>query len=440
MRGRNAIGIALLLALIAITLGLGRFSTDLLDFDSGSYSGRLVSIEPLAEIGDMCVWEPVSAKQITSSESTNLFAAFEDKPVFAASQDSGVTGDIVRSPVRNILDTDPIYSAVTVDTRLNEVYLQDPNTWSIRVFDRTENTPGTAPRSEAKRVIGGPKTDVQFNSCVYVDPKNGDIYSVENDIGDSIVVFANKANGDAEPLRKLNVTHRAYAMAVDEDNNEFYLSIQYPPQVAIYRKEASGNEKPKRLIQGESTRLSDSHGIAIDAKNKLMFVNNWGNISDYRTPGSGRFELPSITIYPLNADGDAQPLRVIQGPRTQLNWPGAMAVDPDRAELYVANDMGQSLIVFHETDKGDLQPARVIKGQKTGLSYPTGIFVDRKNKELWAANLGNSSATVYPLSANGDTPPLRTIRSAPKGKVSLRFGKTQAVAYDSKREEILVPN
>src|SRR5437773_5564509 len=100
----------------------------------------------------------------------------------------------------------------------------------------------------------------------------------------------NNANGDAEPIRKLNVTHRAYAMAVDEENEEFYLSLQYPPQVAIYRKQASGNEKPRRLIQGESTRLSDSHGIAIDPKSKLLFVNNWGNISDYRIPGSGRFE------------------------------------------------------------------------------------------------------------------------------------------------------
>ena len=250
----------------------------------------------------------------------------------------------------------------------------------------------------------------------------------------------NNANGDAEPIRKLNVTHRAYAMAVDEVNEEFYLSVQYPPQVAIYRKQASGNEKPRRLIQGESTRLSDSHGIAIDPKSKLLFVNNWGNISDYRIPGSGRFEAPSITVYRLDADGDAPPTHVIQGQKTQLNWPGAMAIDPDRSELYVANDMGQSIIVFRETDNGDVQPVRVIKGPDTGLSYPTGIFVDTKNKELWAPNLGNSSATVYTLAANGNARPLRTIRSAPKGKVSLRFAKTQAVAYDSKREEILVPN
>jgi len=438
MRRRNTNGIALLVVLSTIALGIAGSSTLPVTGDSA----RLVSIQELPDLGEMCLWEWVrtDSPEAALPEEKNLFAAFEPRPVLAASQDTSATADVVRPPVRNILDTDPIYSAVTVDTRLDEVYLQDPNTWSIRVFNRLDNTPPEATRTEPKRVIGGPKTDVQFNSCVYVDPKNGDIYSVENDIGDSIVVFANKANGDVEPIRKLNVTHRAYAMAVDEENDEFYLSVQYPPQVAVYRKEASGNEKPRRLIQGETTRLSDSHGIAIDAKNRLLFVDNWGNVSDYRLPGSGRFEAASITVYRLAADGDAPPLRVIQGAKTQLNWPGAMSVDPERGELYVANDVGQSIIVFLETARGNAEPVRVIKGLRTGLSYPTGIFVDATNKELWATNLGNSSVTVYPLTANGDARPLRTIRSAPKGKVSLRFGKTQAVAYDSKRQEILVPN
>ena len=440
MRRPGTAKITRLVLISSIALGIGTLSTLREIRETVTGSARLVSIQETTDVGEMCGWEPVSSSQLTSLEDRNLFAALRDAPVLAASQDSGGTRDVARPPVRNILDTDPIYTAVTVDTRLNEVYLQDPNTWSIRVFGRLDNTPPEASRTEAKRVIGGPKTDVQFNSCVYVDPKNGDIYSVENDIGDAIVVFRNNANGDAEPIRKLNVTHRAYAMAVDEENDEFYLSVQYPPEVAIYRKQASGDEKPLRLIKGESTRLSDSHGIAIDPKSKLLFVNNWGNISDYRIPGSGRFEAPSISVYRLDADGDAPPPRVIQGQKTQLNWPGAMAIDPERSELYVANDMGQSIIVFRETDNGDVQPVRVIKGPDTGLSYPTGVFVDTKNKELWAANLGNASATVYSLTANGNARPLRTIRSAPKGKVSLRFAKTQAVAYDSKREEILVPN
>jgi 6-phosphogluconolactonase (cycloisomerase 2 family) len=262
---------------------------------------------------------------------------------------------------------------------------------------------------------------VQFNSCVYIDPANGDVYSVENDIGDVIVTFAHDATGDAAPIRKLKVTHRAFAMAIDEEDQEFFVSVQHPPQVAVYRKGASGDEKPKRLLIGDGTRLSDAHGMAIDTRRKLLFVNNWGNIADDNIPGSGRFEPPSITVYPLNATGNTAPLRIIQGPKTGLDWPGAMSLDPDTGDLYVANDVGQEILVFHGTDQGDATPARRIRGPKTGLTYPTGVYVDSKNREVWATNLGNSTATVYPLMASGDIAPLRVIRSAEEGKPSLRF-------------------
>jgi 6-phosphogluconolactonase (cycloisomerase 2 family) len=106
----------------------------------------------------------------------------------------------------------------------------------------------------------------------------------------------------------------------------------------------------------------------------------------------------------------------------------------------VANDVDQSILVFRSTDQGNVAPRRIIKGNKTALSNPTGVFVDTKNKEVWAANFGNSSATVYPLNANGNVAPLRIIRSAPLGYEGLKFGKVEAVAYDTKRQEYLVPN
>jgi DNA-binding beta-propeller fold protein YncE len=210
--------------------------------------------------------------------------------------------------------------------------------------------------------------------------------------------------------------------------------------VEVYRKQASGEEKPLRVLKGDNTRLADAHGMAIDEKKKLLFVNNWGNISDLKVAGTGRFEEPSITVYSLDAKGDTAPVRVIQGPKTQLDWPGNMSLDPETGDLYVANDVGNSILVFHGTDQGDVAPARVIKGTGTGLSTPVSVIVDAKNRELWVANTGNASATVYPLAANGNVAPLRTIRSAPEGKQSLKFGKTQAVAYDSVRQQILVPN
>jgi 6-phosphogluconolactonase (cycloisomerase 2 family) len=412
------------------------FTLEQLDNRMGS--PKLVSIEESPDIGEMCVWEPASLN-VAAAPEENLFGAFRGTSE-AFAQSAGNTGVMSRPPLRNILDTDPIYTSVAVDHVHDEVMLQDSNTWSIRVFNRLDNTPASSRATAPKRVISGSETDVQFNSCVYVDPKNGDIYSVENDIGDSIVVFSHDANGDVKPIRKLKVTHRAFAMAVDEENEELFLSVQYPPQIEVYRKMASGDDKPLRRLQGESTRLSDAHGIAIDTKNKLLFVNNWGNISDYKVAGTGRFEAPSISVYPLKADGDTAPVRVIQGPKTQLNWPGAMSINPDTSELFVANDVNNSILVFRETDGGDVAPARVIKGNKTRLAYPTSVLVDTKHQELWVTNLGNSSATIYPLGANGDVAPIRTIRSAPLDKVSLKFGKTQAVAYDSKREQILVPN
>jgi 6-phosphogluconolactonase (cycloisomerase 2 family) len=399
---------------------------------------RLISVEEVPDTGESC-YRPASEETTRfSAPNRNLFADFGEPGVQA--QDGPGTINLDRPPVRMLRDTAPIYSSVAVDGKTDEVFLQDNNLWSIRVFSRLDNAKPGAPPTEARRVIAGNKTDVQFNSCVYIDPINGDVYSVENDIGDVIVTFTHDATGDVAPARKLKVTHRAYAMAMDEANQEFFVSIQHPPQVAVYRRGASGDEKPKRLLIGDKTQLSDSHGMTIDANRKLLFVNNWGNIADDDKPGSGRFGPPSITVYRLNANGDEAPLRIIQGPKTTLDWPGAMSLDSETGDLYVANDMGQSIIAFHGTDQGDVAPARMIKGPNAGLSYPVGVFVDSKNKEVWASNIGNSTATVYPLMANGDVAPLRKIRSAEEGKQSLRFGKTQALAYDSIREQVLVPN
>ncbi len=200
--------------------------------------------------------------------------------------------DVTRPPVRDLVDTAPIFSSVGVDSVRDEVYLQDSNQWSIRVFSRLDNAKPGDPPTEPRRIISGGNSDIQFNSCVWVDPGSGDIYTVENDTGDSIVVFPNKATGDPKPARKLKVTHRAQSMTIDDATGELFLSVQYPPQVAVYSKTANGNDKAVRLIKGPNTRLSDAHGIAVDSRNKLLFVNTWGSISDADVAGTGRFEPP----------------------------------------------------------------------------------------------------------------------------------------------------
>ena len=43
-----------------------------------------------------------------------------------------------------------------------------------------------------------------------------------------------------------------------------------------------------------------------------------------------------------------------------MNWPTHIFLDREREELYVANDAGDSILIFRETDHGDVVPARVL--------------------------------------------------------------------------------
>src|SRR5881628_3288655 len=326
-------------------------------------SPRLVSIEELPDSGEICAPEPPSrsASMIAALEDKNLFAAFQETSVHAASPETGDTAEVTRPPIRTIKDTYPIYSSIAVDPMRDEVALQDTNLFSIKVFSRLDNTPQNVEASQPKRVIQGPHTLNEYNNGLYIDPQTGNIHSVAMDTADSMIVFPGGANGDVAPIRKLNTPHRNFATAVNEEKGEIYITIQYPPKVVVYRKEASGDEKPLRVLEGEHTGLYDAHGIAIDVKKKLMFVSSWGNASDYKVAGTGKFYPPSITVYPLDASGDTAPLRTIQGSKTQLDWAGGMSLDPDNENLYVANDVGNSILVFRETDQGNVAPARVIK-------------------------------------------------------------------------------
>jgi hypothetical protein len=82
----------------------------------------------------------------------------------------------------------------------------------------------------------------------------------------------------------------------------------------------------------------------------------------------------------------------------------------------------------------------VLKGSRTNVKNPSGVAVDAANNELWVASMGNHHVGVFPLTANGDVAPLRTIRGGPAGREGLMIGNPGAIGYDSKRQEMLVPN
>ena len=373
-----------------------------------------------------------------------------------------------RAPSRVIHDPHSSFSAVAVDVTRDEIILEDENLGRINVYNRLDNTPPQAAMTEPKRIIGGSRAKINLNCGVYVDPFSGDIYSVNGDTTDWMTVWTREQKGNVPASRELQTPHRAFGVAVDEDTKELYITIEHSPAVVVYRKTAQVREAPIRILEGDKTQLADVHGIALDTKNQLLYVSNQGatarNLSNVGwarvlkngvptweipqqgdawrnfVPGSGTFLPPSITVYPLKASGDTPPVRVIQGPLTRFNWPAHISLDVEHNELFVANTITDEILVFRSNDNGNVAPIRTLKGSRTYLKNPHGVFVDVKNNELVVANFGNHSSTIYSRSASGDTPPLRIIRAAPPDTPAPMFGNIGSLTYDTKREELLVPN
>lgn len=449
-RGRYLLG-----ALVGASLMVSQVHPDAIG--AASIHGRLVRMDPLPP--DVCVWP--SAVQWAEQAATR-----QGRRAGALPLDER-TKIFSGPPTRKVQDQFAAFAAVSVDPVRDEVILTDENLFQVLAYNRTDNS-GPDAITTPKRVLAGDNTLIEFESGVHVDSTSGDIFAPNNDTVDTLVVFKHGSNGDMAPIRALKTPHGTFGIAVDDRRNEMFLTTQHDATVVVFRKNADKDEAPVRLLQGDDTGLADPHGIAIDPQKDVFYVANYGSHAlrradreirtgvpgsgkgrdkanwplgrEYAEPGSGTNDGPSISVHALDAKGNDKPLRTIKGAKTRLNWPTGLAFDAARRELFVANDMGPSILVYDADATGDAAPKRVLKGPRTGLAHPTSVSLDVKNGELWVANFGGHSATAYPIAADGDTPPLRTIRSAPASAPSLMIGNPGALTYDSKREEILVPN
>ena len=459
---RNASFLALIVCFLALTAGSassgGRLQGPVQTQTFGEE--RLISRQPLPEgIGETAL---PAGQETVSMVALGPAPGLEATP--SVRQVEPARGQqLDRDPIRVIRDPYPSFSAVGVDMERGEVVAGDENLFQILVYDRLSDTPPTAAFTEPRRIIAGDQTAIEFVCGLHVDPETGDIYAIDADTAATLQVFTRDQEGNVPPTRQLHTGSevRGRGLAVDSVNNELFVTSQHNAAIVVFRKYAEGEEAPLRLIQGDRTELGNPHGIAVDTQNDLIYVTNHGQASsrpiagndpatrprpnmplgrNVAIPGTGRFFAPSITVYDRTASGDTPPLRKIEGPRTQLNWPAGIATDPNRGELFVANDTGNAILVFSSDASGNVAPIRVIEGADTSLDSPGGIFLDTTNDELWVSNYGNHSLTVYPPDSEGNVAPLRTIRSGPAGTKGLMIGNPGFVAYDTRREELLVPN
>lgn len=414
-----------------------------------AFSGRRAPViltyppSPVARLaihpaGDMCTWWGDSGPDVLADPQN----------------DSSTITEGQLPPVRYVIDPYPTFNGIVLDTRGNRVLMSDENRKSVLTYERSAGGNSSAVTSPMWQIIG-PQTEVGFIAGVEVDPERREIYAVNNDVEDRIAVFDYDANGNLKPKRHLYVPHQSWGISLNGSRGEMVISVQQLSMLAVYRRDANGMDAPLRIIKGSHANLADPHGVRWDAGHHEIIVASHGNsteIAPYTAYDAqqtsareenilgGQFVPPSINVFDETASGDAKPVRTIQGPNTKLNWPMGIDLDAMHDEIAVANNGDNSVLVFRRTAQGNVAPVRVIRGAKTGLSSPMGVAIDPEHNELWVANYGDHTALVFARDATGDIAPKRIIRNAPAGTPTGGFGNPYAVAYDSKRDQLLVPN
>lgn len=179
-----------------------------------------------------------------------------------------------------------------------------------------------------------------------------------------------------------------------------------------YARLAKENTVPVRILEGQKTLISRTmHSMEYDAVRDELVVNS---------P-----LVQSILTFKGGSNGEIPPVRVIQGPKTQIqgtDYDGndKMAMDPVNGEIFIgsATSAGPGkgvVLVFDRMANGDVAPKRIIGGPKTQFDFPTPkgqgfphMTVDPVRNLLVVSTRGG--LLIFDRTASGDVSPKRVIK------------------------------
>ena len=192
------------------------------------------------------------------------------------------------------------------------------------------------------------------------------------------------------------------------------------PQIASFARLAKGGNAPTKVIYGQVTRLSRTmHDIRYDETRDEIYVTN---------PFA-----QAIMTFKGGSNGQVGPIRTIQGPKTLLDDPDTLEVDPVTDEIIIPQ--GNEILVFSQTANGDVAPIRIVKGGRTmgwragrgvasdpvhNLLITDGTLLGEDGRPNAIYRGGRDSILIFDRTANGEVKPLRIIRGPKTGIKGIR--------------------
>ena len=320
------------------------------------------------------------------------------------------------APVRILRDTFPTLNGIAVDEERGEVFIGNDNKgMGASILAYRVATPTTDRITEPLRRIAGPQTMLGKVCGLGISPEHRELYFVNND-EDNFGAFPLDANGNVAPAREMVVPHGAWGVFLEPRFDELFITVEHVNQIAVYPRTAVGEPDPLRTIQGPRTELADPHGIYVDARTNEIYVTNHGH---WRRTERGE----GYTLFGVG--------KLSRQRGNQTSNPGA----PEPLKPSTGKFLAPSITVYSRTASGDVSPVRRIQGAQTRMNAPMGVFLDKASNQLVVANAGDDSLLFFDRNASGDVAPVRILQGP-----ATEMNSPHGVSIDEKRNELWVTN
>jgi hypothetical protein len=175
-------------------------------------------------------------------------------------------------------------------------------------------------------------------------------------------------------------------IAYDAIHDEIVVGSPFAQAIMTFRGGASGEEPPLRMIQGPRTQIvTASNGV-----DKVGGIDPVNNEIYYSTREN------KVLVFDREANGDVPPKRVLNGSAT-VRFGSTIRIDPVNNLLIVAG--GGGVWIFDRTVSGDAKPRAQIRGEfgNQFALYNDLIVSPREDNHIYAWDINQTGDNVKPV-------------------------------------------
>ena len=229
-----------------------------------------------------------------------------------------------------------------------------------------------------------------------------------------------------------------HALEYDPVHDELVVNSPLNNAILTFRGGAKGEEAPVRVILGPRTQIQST---GYDGNDKMAMdpANGEIYIPVATSAGAGK---GVILVFDRGSDGDVPPKRVLGGPDTGFNFPSARGtgfpyVAIDPVRNLLLVSTGASLLVFDRTASGNAKPKFAIQGPNTLLGGGPNNVPVRITEQGWIVG-GCERGSVCAWNIH------ESGNVAPRWKIPVQklagVGLAGELTLDPIHKELIVPN